>query len=160
MGALRRSELVTLEFEDVNDHPQGLVVTIPRSKTNQEGTEPELVVLPIGPNPARCPVRALRTWAELAGISSGPVFRPVSTGNRAVARRLSAQTVNHLVQGAIKRACIDPLPYSAHSLRAGFVTYAHLRGHRPPDPSPLHGDPRAVRPDPRGLDNAATQLGL
>ena len=59
-GALRRSELVALDFEDVNDHPQGLVVTIPRSKTNQEGTEPELVVLPIGPNPARCPVRALR----------------------------------------------------------------------------------------------------
>ena len=49
-------------------------VTIPRSKTNQEGTEPELVVLPIGANPARCPVRALRSWAELAGISSGPVL--------------------------------------------------------------------------------------
>src|ERR1039458_2829238 len=46
VGALRRSELVALDFEDVNDHPQGLVVTIPRSKTNQEGSEPELVVLP------------------------------------------------------------------------------------------------------------------
>jgi integrase len=42
--------------------------------------------------------------------------------------RLSAQTVNYLVQGAIKRAGIDPLPYSAHSLRPGFVTYAHFRG--------------------------------
>jgi site-specific recombinase XerD len=128
IGALRRSELVALDFEDVNDHPQGLVVAIPRSKTNQEGTEPELVILPIGPNPARCPVRALRTWAELAGMASGPVFRPVSTGNKAVARRLSANSVNYLVQAAIKRAGIDPLPYSAHSLRAGFVTYAHLRG--------------------------------
>ena len=26
------------------------------------------------------------------------------------------------------RAGLDPLPYSAHSLRAGVVTYAHLRG--------------------------------
>jgi hypothetical protein len=33
------------------------------------------------------------------------------------------------VQAAIERAGIDPpLSNSAHSLRAGFVTYAHLRG--------------------------------
>ena len=71
VGALRRSELVALDFEDVNDHPQGLVVTIPRSKTNQEGTEPELVVLPIGPNAARCPVRALRTCQSPIGATCG-----------------------------------------------------------------------------------------
>ncbi len=166
VGALRRSELVALDFEDVNDHPQGLVVTIPRSKTNQEGTEPELVVLPIGPNPARCPVRALRTWTELAAINSGPVFRPVSTGNRAVARRLSAQTVNYLVQGAIKRAGIDPLPYSAHSLSAGFVTCAHLRGAS--DRAIAHQTRHRsmatlgqyVRIHEAWRDNAATQLGL
>jgi len=128
VGALRRSELVGLDFEHINDHPQGLVVTIPRSKTNQEGTEPDLVVLPIGPNPARCPVRALRAWADLAGIASGPVLRAVSTGNRAGTRRLDAGALNVLVQKAVARAGIDPLPYSAHSLRAGFVTYAHLRG--------------------------------
>ena len=166
VGALRRSELVALDFEDVNDHPQGLVVTIPRSKTNQEGTEPELVVLPIGPNAGRCPVRALRSWAELAVISSGPVFRPVSTGNRAVARRLSAQTVNYLVQVAIKRAGIDPFPYSAHSLRAGFVTHAHLRGaatgpsstRRATAPWPPWGS--TLRVHEAWQDNAATQLGL
>ena len=41
VGALRRSELVALDFEDMDDHPLGLVVTIPRFKTNQEGSEPE-----------------------------------------------------------------------------------------------------------------------
>ena len=87
---------MALDWEDVNDHPQGLVVTIPRSKTNQEGTEPELVVLPIGPNPVRCPVRALHIWAELAGIVPDAVFRAVSTGNKAVTRRLSANSVNFL----------------------------------------------------------------
>jgi len=40
--ALRRSELVALGFEDVNDHPQGRVGTIPRSKTNQEGLGAEM----------------------------------------------------------------------------------------------------------------------
>jgi hypothetical protein len=37
-------------------------------------------------------------------------------------------SVDYLVASAIERAAIDPLPYSAHSLRAGFVAYAHLRG--------------------------------
>ena len=166
VGALRRSELVALDFDDVNDHPQGLVITIPRSKTNQEGTEPELVVLPIGPNATRCPVRALRTWAELAGVSSGPVFRPVSTGNKAVGRRLSANAVNFLVQAAIERAGIDPLPYSAHSLRSGFVTYAHLRGasdraiaHQTRHRS-MASLGQYVRIHEAWQDNAATQLGL
>ena len=103
------------------------------------------MVLPIGPNPARCPVRALRTWPELAAISSGPVFRPVSTGNRALARRLSAQTVNYLVQGAIKWAGIDPLPYSAHSLRAGFVT-THTCGAPATGPSPTRPGTAPWRP--------------
>ncbi len=166
VGALRRSELVTLDFEHVNEHPQGLVVTIPRSKTNQEGTEPELVVLPVGPNPARCPVRAVRSWSELAKISGGAVFRPVSKGNRALERRLNPEAVNVLVQAAVARAGIDPFPYSAHSLRAGFVTYAHLRGAS--DRAIAHQTRHRsmatlgqyVRIHEAWQDNAATQLGL
>jgi len=38
------------------------------------------------------------------------------------------ESINDLVQAAVARAGLDPAPYSAHSLRAGFVTYAHLRG--------------------------------
>ena len=124
------------------------------------------MVLPIGPNPARCPVRALRTWAELAGASSGPVLRPVSTGNKAVGRRLSANAVNFLVHAAIERAGIDPVPYSAHSLRAGFVTYAHLRGAS--DRAIAHQTRHRsmatlgqyVRIHEACQDNAARQLGL
>jgi integrase len=166
VGALRRSELAGLDVSHVNEHPQGLVVTIPRSKTNQEGAEPELVVLPIGPNPARCPVRALRSWYDLAGISSGAVFRPVSKGNRALGRRLHPEAVNDLVQAAVARAGIKSGPYSAHSLRAGFVTYAHLRGAS--DRAIAHQTRHRsmatlgqyVRLQEAWQDNAATQLGL
>jgi len=70
------------------------------------------------------------------------------------------------VQGAIKRAGIDPLPYSAHSLRAGFVTYAHLRGasdraiaHQTRHRS-LATLGQYVRVPEAWQDNAATQLGL
>lgn len=46
VGALRRSELVGLDIEHVAEHPNGVFITIPRSKTNQTGEEAELVVLP------------------------------------------------------------------------------------------------------------------
>jgi hypothetical protein len=106
-----------------------------------------------------------------SGMSSAPVFRPVSSGNRAVAqgRRPSPQRPSrqlYLVQGAIKRAGIDPLPYSAYSLRAGFVTYAHLRGasdraiaHQTLDRS-MATLGQYVRIHEAWQENAATQLGL
>jgi integrase len=46
VGALRRSELVALDVDHVAEHPNGVVITIPRSKTNQTGEQAELVVLP------------------------------------------------------------------------------------------------------------------
>ena len=166
VAALRRSELVALEVDQVAEHPNGLVLSIPRSKTNQTGERAELVVLPRARMPAHCPVTALRSWLDAAGITEGPVLRGVSTGNRARAGALHAGSVNALVQAAVARAGLDPLAYSAHSLRAGFVTYAHLRGasdraiaHQTRHRS-LATLGQYVRVSQAWDDNAATQLGL
>lgn len=166
VGALRRSEVAALEVEHLSEHPRGLVLALPRSKTNQEGNTPELVVLPRGAGARRCPVEALQNWLQLARIASGPVFRPVSKANLALPRRLNPEVVNQLDQAAVGRAGIDPLPYSAHSLRAGFVTYAHLRGAS--DRAIAHQSRHRslatigayVRVHEAWEDNAATQLGL
>jgi len=56
VAALRRSELAALTVDQVAEHPNGLVLTLPRSKTNQTGERVELVVLPRAANPTRCPV--------------------------------------------------------------------------------------------------------
>ena len=166
MAALRRSELAALDVADLAEHEHGLVVSIPRSKTNQTGEQAELVVLPRAGHPARCPVTALASWLDAAGITAGPVFRPVFTGNRAVPRPLHPESVNALVQAAVARAGLNPAPYSAHSLRAGFVTYAHLRGAS--DRAIAHQTRHRslatlggyVRIHTAWADNAATQLGL
>jgi hypothetical protein len=78
--------------------------------------------------PRRCPVTSLTHWRQLAGITDGPVFRAVGKDNKARDRALHPESINTLVQKAVTRASMDSGPYSAHSLRAGFVTYAHLRG--------------------------------
>jgi len=165
VGALRRSELAALDVDDVADHANGLVVTLDRSKTNQTGEQAELVVLPRAGNPDRCPVTALQTWLALAGITAGPVFRGVTKSNRPSPRPLHPESVNDLVQAAAARAGLTE-GISAHSLRAGFVTYAHLRGAS--DRAIAHQTRHRslatlgtyVRVQQAWTDNAATILGL
>ncbi|CAA9420258.1 MAG: hypothetical protein AVDCRST_MAG66-2598 [uncultured Pseudonocardia sp.] len=165
-AALRRAELAGLDIEHVDAHDRGVVLSLPRSKSNQRGEHTELVVLPRAAHRARCAVTALRTWTEAAAITEGPVFRPVSKGNRPLPRRLHAESINDLVQAAIARAGIDPAPYSAHSLRAGFVTFAHLRGAS--DRAIAHQTRHRslatvgtyIRLQQAWDDNAATMLGL
>ena len=122
-GALRRSELVALDVDDVTERDGGLAVTIRRSKTDQEGAG-ELLGLPFGSDPDTCPVRALRRWYEISGIGAGPVFRPVDRHGTIADRRLSDRAVALVVKRTALAAGLDPVKYSGHSLRAGFITSA------------------------------------
>nr|WP_255426047.1 site-specific integrase [Pseudonocardia sp. C8] len=131
-SALRCSELCALTVDDVLPHDRGRTLVVPRSKTNQRGDQAELVILPYATHPEACPVRALDTWLELAGVTDGPVLRRVSTGNRATPGGLHRASVHRRITALVSAAGLDQLPkkpnYSPHSLRAGFVTWAHLRG--------------------------------
>jgi site-specific recombinase XerD len=166
VAALRRSELAAVRVDDLEDHPNGLVLTIRRSKANQTGEQSELVVLPRAANPARCPVTAIHRWQDLAKITEGPLLRPVLKSNQAAGRPLNPASINAIVQDAIRRAGIIADGYSAHSLRAGFVTYAHLRGAS--DRAIAHQTRHRslatlggyVRIHQAWEDNAATTLGL
>lgn len=166
VAALRRSELAALTVDQVGEHPNGAVLALPRSKTNQHGDTTELVVLPRAGDTRRCPVRALRRWLELAHIDDGAVFRRVTKANIPGRSGLNPGSINQIVQRAIARAGLDPAPYSAHSLRAGFVTYAHLRGAsdraiaRQTRHRSLSGLGGYVRVSEAWVDNAATQLGF
>ena len=125
-GAFRRSELVGILLEHIEETPEGIKVLLPRSKTDQDG-EGRYVGIKRGSVPATCPVRALRAWLDAAAITSGPVFRRVDRhGN--VLEKISAQSVGLIVKRAVKAAGLDPTKYSGHSLRAGFVTQAAIAG--------------------------------
>lgn len=123
-------------------------------------------MLPHAHRSDRCPVTALTTWLDAAEITAGPVLRKISKGNRVQPRSLHPESVNALVQSAVARARIGGGPYTAHSLRAGFVTYAHLRGAS--DRAIAHQTRHRslatigtyVRVENAWQDNAATQLGL
>ena len=75
-GAFRRSEIVGLQVRDVQSSHAGLIITLRRSKTDQEGAS-FTKGIPIGTSDATCPKSTLEAWLQLAGITSGPIFRPV-----------------------------------------------------------------------------------
>jgi len=70
-GAFRRSELTALDLDDLTHTPEGLLVTVRSSKSDQEG-KGDTKAIPFGTDPETCPVRAATAWIEAAGIDSGP----------------------------------------------------------------------------------------
>jgi site-specific recombinase XerD len=124
-GALRRSELVALNVEDLEEAPEGFRVVIRRSKTDQEGAG-DFVTIPHGYRLK--PVQAVKDWLDAAQIFSGPIFRPVLKGSRLIAERLTPQTVALIVKQRVEAAGLDPKGFAGHSLRSGFVTSALKAG--------------------------------
>lgn len=124
-SALRRSELVALNVADIAVLPEGLRITIRRSKTDQEG---EGAVLAVGrTRRATCPAAAYERWLAEAGIREGAAFRAVDRHGRR-GGRLSGNAVALIVQRRVAAAGLDPALYSGHSMRAGFATSAARAG--------------------------------
>jgi integrase len=124
---LRRSELVALDVEDLEQVSEGLILRVRRSKTDPNGDGRKLGVR-FGEDNAACPVHTLRRWLEAAAITQGPLFRPITRGNRCLPRRLDGRTIARVVQSAARLACLDVRAYGAHSLRSGCATAATLSG--------------------------------
>ena len=126
-GAFRRSELVSLDVEDCVFGKDGLTVTLPRSKTDQDG-QGRKIGIPYGSNPETCPVRVLQAWLEQAGVTGGPLFRSLSRHGYLRPDRLSGIDVARVVKKLAVRAGLDPAKYGGHSLRAGHATAAAIAG--------------------------------
>jgi integrase len=120
--ALRRSEAAALDVADLKFSRRGLVVTIRRSKTDQEGEGREIGV-PIIPNSRLCAATSVRKWLTAARITEGPVFRTFNGGGKLTANRIDGKDIARLVQRVTKAAGIDG-DFAGHSLRAGFITSA------------------------------------
>ena len=123
-GAFRRSELVALNTEDLEESELGFKVTIRHSKTDQEGAGQTIAIVR---GSVACPVTALKAWLAAAGITTGPIFRSVKKGG-AVAGRLPAQSVADIVKAYAERVGLDPALFAGHSVRSGFLTSAAKRG--------------------------------
>lgn len=125
-GGFRRSELVGLNWADVFEVREGMVMTLHRSKTDQTGVGRKVGV-PLG-RTRHCPVRALLAWRDVSGDIGPAVFRPVDWLDRIQDTRLSGEAVPIILRERMAAAGLDPTGFSGHSLRAGFATSAAKAG--------------------------------
>jgi integrase len=125
-GAMRRSELVALDVEHLTLKPEGLLVLIVSSKTDQEG-QGQTVAIPRVKGSPYCPVQAVSDWRVAASIETGAVFRRMQRGDVVGAARLTSQSLPLVIKELAAKVGLDPARYAGHSLRSGFLTSAARR---------------------------------
>lgn len=118
-AALRRSELVGLDVDQLEAHRRGLLVRLGRTKTDQTGQGRTVAVLG---GKLKVP-DAVAAWLAAASITEGPVFRGIDRG-RLASRALSAVQFTRILKARCAAVGIDPALIGGHSPRRGWATSA------------------------------------
>lgn len=146
-----------VSFQTGADSEPHLRVVIRASKTDQFG-DGEVIAVPVGQHPLTCVPCAVRAWLVLSSIEGRPQTMaaarnlsavsnthhcdqpwPNSQADQPLLRRvyrsgaigdgvLSGSSVGAVLERRMSAAGMDPERFSAHSLRAGFVTTADAGG--------------------------------
>lgn len=134
-GGRRRSEVAGLRVEDLTDEepvradpndknsPPLPCLSIHLGRTKTTTSDDNGHVLLIGR-----PVTAMKRWLAEAAIKEGPVFRRIDQWGNIDRRALTPQSVNVILKSRAKQAGLDPVLFSAHGLRSGYLTEAANRG--------------------------------
>ena len=112
-GGFRRSELVNIDYEDIEFVSEGVKILVKRSKTDQSG-EGTVKAIPYFDNKEFCPVLTLKSYInqKITIKSEGKVFG------------ISDKSVALIIKKYAEKAGLDPSKYAGHSLRSGFATTA------------------------------------
>jgi integrase len=120
----------------IERRPEGLLITLERSKTSQ--VAPQQITLAAEHWPAT--IEWLERWLALANVQPGePVFRPVLKGGQILTTRLASASATSIVRGLMREhllragmpeaeAYLAARTYSSHSLRRGFLSASAKAG--------------------------------
>ena len=114
-GGFRRSELVDIEYEDIEFVNEGVKIFVKRSKTDQSG-EGMTKAIPYFDNKDFCPVKSLKNWIEVLVLKKGKIFN------------ISDKSVALIIKKYANYAGLEGHKYAGHSLRSGFATSAAESG--------------------------------
>jgi integrase len=125
-SAMRRAELVGLSLADIEHKPAGLLLTIRRSKTDQDGNG-QMVAVAHGQHATTDPVAALNAWRTVRGEAPGALFTRIWARSVSL-EPLSGHVLARMLRARAVAAGLDGTRITAHSLRAGHATAAALAG--------------------------------
>jgi integrase len=142
-GALRRSELVCLDWEHLGDglgfvrvDERGVEITLMTSKASQEAAT--VIAIPFADMPAAA--QWMKHWADAANLQPrAPVFVQLTRSGRILRERLTGRSVSDIIKRRVRAFCRGDgkskaeaeamvACYSGHSLRRGFCTTGSENG--------------------------------
>jgi len=112
-GGFRRSELVSINYEDIEFVTEGVKILVKRSKTDQSG-EGTIKAIPYFDNNEFCPVIALKNYIK----------HKFSNNREEKVFEISDKSVALIIKKYADKAGLDSSKYAGHSLRSGFATTA------------------------------------
>lgn len=116
VAAQMKRHQVAMHVNGLKVVEKGLRVSIRRSKTDREGAGQ---VIAVARGEVHCPVQTVQARLDAAGITKGPVFRPVTEGGRPRREALTTKSVAQIVKTYTARAGLEASEFSSHSPRAG-----------------------------------------
>jgi integrase len=136
-GGRRRSEVAAATMENLRRvGANSYLYTLTHSKTDQAGVERPEDIKPLVGSAAA----AMAVWLAMLkerGITSGALFRRIRKGGH-LGEPLAPAAVRDIVKERCALAGIEG-QFSAHSLRAGFVTEAGRQAMSPPETMAMTG---------------------
>ena len=113
-GAFRRSEIISIEIDDIEFVNEGVKIFLKKSKTDQTG-EGMIKALPYFDNEFYCPVRNLKKWINYLSNTKNKSKKIFD---------MSDKNVSLIIKKYVNKIGLNPQIYSGHSLRSGFATSA------------------------------------
>lgn len=132
-GALRRSEICQLKYEDIEiikatkNMPLRMTVTIRKSKTDQESKGQKIAITE---GTGIKPVSVLLKWLKISKLKKGYLFQSLFKGGKLRGNSMHHSDIPRIVKHYSSLIGLDSSNISGHSLRAGFVTTAVAHGAR------------------------------
>ena len=147
-SAMRRSEIVQLNWQDITFIKEGIIVNIRQSKTDKFGEGQKIAILkrPQLYQGRPCPIKHLKSWQELncneavfCSVTKGSTAKgstakgSTAQGSRTKGGRITGIRLSGIdVARIVKKWALnfDVRKVAGHSLRRGFVTTAVNHGIR------------------------------
>lgn len=126
-GAMRQSEVANLQWHNIEFVKEGMVITIPFSKTDQY-KQGQRVPIPAGIGPL-CAVKALADWQVVSKLRDGYIFCRISKTGTLHKKPITSAYVRTITKELAKQAHLPNAErYTGHCLRRGFTTKASREG--------------------------------
>lgn len=124
-SAMRRSEIIALNWDDISFIKEGILVTIRQSKTDKYSEGQKIAILK---RKDICPIKILKAWKKINHHKA--VFCSITKDHKITGKKLSGIDVARIVKKWAEKIDLDTAKVAGHSLRRGFVTTAVCAGIR------------------------------